>query len=187
MPYYRRNLVPGGTYFFTVVTAKRKPIFNQSEAVELLRQVIRIEKQARPFEIIASVILPDHLHMIWTLPSDDADYSKRWQSIKASFTRTYLRTQQAEQAVTPGYREQRRRGVWQPRFLEHTIRDEKDLADHTDYIHFNPVKHGYVSRPADWPYSSLHSFIERGWLDEQWGCGFGLSPLGLGVDERLLE
>lgn len=187
MPNYRRNLVPGGTYFFTVVTANRQPIFNQPEAVESLRQVIRTEKQTRPFEIVASVVLPDHVHIIWALPSGDADYSARWQSIKAGFTRRYLTGVNTEARVTPGYREQRRRGVWQPRFLEHTIRDERDLKMHVDYIHFNPVKHGHAKRPADWPYSSIHRFIRRGWLDHDWGCGLTGPRPGAGVDETLLE
>ena len=144
MPDFRRYFVPGGTYFFTLVTAGRRPLFGHEEARTLLGKIVREECKRAPFETVAIVLLPDHLHAIWTLPPGDDDYARRWQAIKAKFTVHWLASGGAEGEVTPGYRRQRRRGVWQPRFMEHTIRDEQDLHHHADYIHYNPVKHGHA-------------------------------------------
>ena len=116
------------------------------------------------FETVAIVILPDHLHAIWTLPPEDADYSGRWRFIKASFSRSVAKAGLAERrAGTAGY------DLWQSRFWEHTIRDDDDLKRHVDYIHYNPVKHGLVARTIDWPHSSFHGFVERGELPSDWG------------------
>ena len=107
--------------------------------------------------------MPDHLHTIWTLPENDADYSSRWRAIKSRFTRR-LRTQGAPlQANSKG-----EYALWQRRYWEHTIRDEDDLQKHVDYIHYNPVKHGLVNRVTDWPYSSFHRYVRRGWLSQDW-------------------
>ncbi|MBB6428769.1 REP-associated tyrosine transposase [Algisphaera agarilytica] len=171
MPNFRRNFVEGGTFFFTVVTGRRLPIFADPGAVDLLRDAIRETKECLPFEIVASAILPDHLHMIWALPTGDSRFDRRWSSIKRNFTERWLSRNAVENEISVSRQRERRRGVWQPRYIEHTLRDEADLENHVGYIHFNPVKHGYVKQPIDWPYSSLHRYVERGWLTPDWGCG----------------
>ena len=184
MPNYRRWHVPGGTYFFTVVTYRRAPFLCQKMARRLLRESIRLEQETRPFEIPAMVLLPDHLHALWTLPPDDDDYSTRWSAIKAEFTRHWLASGGWEGSLTPGKRRQQRRGVWQPRFLEHTIRDEEDFESHFHYIHFNPVKHGHASAPRDWPWSTFHKYVKLGVYPLDWGSSLIDIP---GVDGELLE
>jgi putative transposase len=148
MPDFRRYFVEGGTYFFTLVTADRRPLFRDPWARYYLGRAMRDQRAATPFQTVCIVLLPDHLHAIWTLPAGDKSYSERWQAIKARFTSDWLRAGGTETAVTAGYKAQRRRGVWQARFMEHTIRDERDLYVHADYIHYNPVKHGLTSDPA---------------------------------------
>jgi putative transposase len=148
---------------------------------------MREQKLTAPFETVAIVLLPDHLHAIWTLPPGDDKYPDRWKAIKAGFSSRWLKAGGAEQAITPGYRRQRRRGVWQPRFIEHTIRDETDLHNHADYLHYNPVKHGYVRSPRDWPWSSFHRYVQSGDYEPDWGRS-DLPPPDFGkVDEDLLE
>jgi len=161
MPYYRRTKRPGATYFFTVVTARRRPLFADPAAISLLRHSIAEVKRELPFSILAWVVLPDHMHAIWTLPPGDADFSRRWGRIKAGFSRRYG----GVHTSAPG----RNSGLWQPRFWEHLIRDEKDLATHVDYTHYNPVKHGLVQRVAEWPYSSFHRHVQQGMLPVDWG------------------
>ena len=141
---YRRWYIPGGTYFFTLVTYQRRPLFQDPSARELLGGLIREQARRTPFETVAIVLLWDHLHCLWTLPSGDDDYSGRWKEIKATFTRDWLRAGGKDRPVSRTRAARGRRGVWQPRFHEHTIRDELDLENHADYLHFNPVKHGYV-------------------------------------------
>ena len=126
IPDYRRYFVPGGTYFFTLVTAGRAPLFQSAEARRILGDTMREKRLEACFATPAVVLLPDHLHVIWTLPTGDEDYPSRWQAIKAKFTSAWLRLGGCEEAVTDGYRGQRRRGVWQPRYFEHTVRDEND-------------------------------------------------------------
>ena len=186
MPDYRRYFVEGGTYFFTLVTAGRAPLFSSAHARQLLGRMMREKRQASRFDIVAIVLLPDHLHAIWTLPTGDADYSGRWQAIKAKFTAEWLRLGGEEREVTEGYQRQRRRGIWQPRFIEHTIRDEQDLHDHADYIHYNPVRHGYARRPMDWPWSSFHRYVLSGDYPELWGADDRPPDLSR-VDADLLE
>lgn len=151
--HYRRALEKGGCYFFTLVTHERKPIFSHPDAVFLLRQAFKKVKRNYPFDIEAAVILPDHLHCIWKMPSCDHDFSTRWRLIKSAFAKAYGQP-------LP---------VWQNRFWEHLIRDEQDYRQHLDYIHFNPVKHGYVQTAAQWPHSSFHRFLALGFYDEEWG------------------
>ncbi len=168
---YRRNFIPGGTYFFTVTLADRTSSA-LLDNVTALRMAFRIARRERPFAINAIVILPDHLHAIWTLPPGDADFSGRWRRIKAHFT---------HQLVTAGAPVKRHRNgeyaLWQRRFWEHTIRNEIDFARHVDYLHFNPVKHKLVSRVCDWPYSSFHVYVRRGVLPAEW-AGDGEEPMG---------
>jgi putative transposase len=168
---YRRNYVPGGTYFFTLVTFQRSLLFKNVTAYDLFKQVVAEVKTERPFDIVAAVVLYDHLHMIWTLPDNDADYSSRWSKIKGQFTRRWLESGGAKCEVSVGKQRDARRGIWQPKFSEHTMRDEADLINHIEYIHYNPVRHGYVPCPKDWRWSSFHAFVKRGDYDENWCCG----------------
>lgn len=170
---YRRCYVPGGSFFFTVVTERRAAILGNDLARDCLRAAFRDGQQRWPFRVDALVMLPDHLHAIWTLPPDDADYSKRWGAIKKHFTQSWLAVGGNEQPLTDSRHRYRRRGVWQRRFWEHTLRDERDYARHFDYLHYNPVKHGLTDCPAHWPYSTFHHWVERGAYDRQWGCAAG--------------
>lgn len=170
MVMYRRAWVPGGTFFFTVTLADRRA-HTLTTHVGLLREAFRITHRQRPFTIEAIVILPDHLHTLWTLPTGDTDYPTRWQAIKTRFT---------QQLATLGPLPRHANGepkVWQRRYWEHTIRDDSDYARHVDYIHFNPVKHGHAARVGDWPHSSFHRYVQRGDLPADWAGGGGdVSP-----------
>jgi len=159
---YRRNLVLGGTYFFTVTLRKRNSR-QLVESIDLLRMAFRKTMAAKPFQIDAIVVLPEHLHSIWTLPPNDSDYPGRWKAIKATFTR------ELEKSGLPvDKRKDKSALIWQRRYWEHTIRDADDLKRHIDYIHFNPVKHGLVERVIDWPYSSFHLYVRQGLLPPDW-------------------
>ncbi len=162
--HYRRAFVPGGTFFFTLALADRGQSL-LTEHIEALRASFRQVKTQHPFEIVAQVVLPDHLHSVWQLPEGDADYPLRWALIKSSFSRRLP----AHEAIPLSRRRKRERAVWQRRYWEHRIRDEEDLQRHVDYIHFNPVKHRYVSRAADWSYSSIHRYIKDGVMSVDWG------------------
>ena len=162
---YRRADVAGGTYFFTVNLADRSSRL-LVEHIDHLRAAVRIVKQRHPFEILAWVVLPEHMHAVWALPRDDRDFSGRWALIKSGFSRAIGRSE----TVSSSRAGRRERGIWQRRYWEHWIRDEHDLQRHVDYVHINPVKHGHVERAADWPHSSIHRYIERGWLREDWAC-----------------
>jgi putative transposase len=175
---YRRNFVPGGTYFFTVTLADRRSTV-LIDHVSKLREAFRAARDERPFAIDAIVILPDHLHAVFTLPANDADFSGRWRRIKGHFSSAL---------IDAGVRLKRRPNgdlaLWQSRFWEHTIRDENDFVRHIDYIHFNPVKHRCVTRVGDWPHSSFHRYVEEGILPHDWagdtgetGADFGERPV----------
>lgn len=153
---YRRLRVPGATYFFTVTLRDRRSDLLVAHA-DRLRDAFRHVRKERPFAVEAIVVLPDHLHAVWRLPPDDADYSGRWRWIKARFTRELVR------GGIPLRRD--RRGeyhLWQRRFWEHLIRDDGDFARHANYIHYNPVKHGLVTNPFDWRLSSIHAHARTG-------------------------
>lgn len=166
--HYRRAKTPGATYFFTVVTYNRQPLFLSDYTIALLRQAFHTVKTESPFIIDAIVILPDHLHSIWTLPDADADYSSRWRHIKARFS---LRCPQAyKQSQNLSRQHKGEQAIWQRRFWEHQIRNEADFSQHVDYIHYNPVKHGLVRAPMDWPYSSFHRYIKDGAYPADWGA-----------------
>jgi len=171
--YYRRARVEGGTYFFTVNLGDRNTDLLVRH-IDGLRAAINRVKSRHPFSLIAMVALPEHLHAIWRLPPGDADYSTRWSLIKAGFSRTLERSE-----VIRGSRHRKReRGIWQRRYWEHCIRDGLDLSRHVDYIHFNPVKHGLVTRAADWPHSTLHEYIARGLMAPDWGDDVGDIDVG---------
>jgi putative transposase len=173
--HYRRARVKGGTYFFTVNLADRRVTW-LTRYVEALHASMEAVKHRHPFDMDALVILPDHLHAIWTLPAQDDGYPTRWMLIKSGFSRK-LPTGKPRRVsrVLKG-----ERGIWQRRYWEHLIRDEQDFARHVDYIHYNPVKHGYVLRPADWPHSSIHRYIEEGRLPNDWGAGVHFDINGFG-------
>ncbi|MGE0749182.1 MAG: transposase [Variibacter sp.] len=160
---YRRNRLAGGTYFFTVTLADRRSSLLTAH-IDLLRSAVRAIRKTRPFVIDAIVVLPDHLHIMMTLPDGDPDFSARWSLIKRRFTDGL-----ASSAVPVTRLANGERVLWQRRFWEHTIRDEQDFAGHVDYIHFNPVKHGLVTRVRDWPHSSFHRYVHLGLLPDDWG------------------
>ena len=170
MPQYIRAHVPGGSFFFTVALLERKRDLLVSR-IDLLRAAFREVRHRRPFHIDAIVVLPDHLHCIWTLPEGDADFSTRWRLIKTIFSwgiPSIERRSACRQARDE-------RGIWQRRFWEHAIRDARDFEAHVNYIHFNPVKHGHVDRVVDWPHSSFHRFVREGRYPVDWaGSGHDL-------------
>ena len=176
MPEYRRHYHKGGSYFFTIVTHQRQKILLNEDMRLALRESIGEISETLPFKVDAWVLLPDHLHCIWTLPAGDADYSSRWKAIKIAFAKTLPKTERLSEV-----RERKgERGIWQRRFWEHTIRDDRDYAAHVDYIHINPLKHGLVQRVSDWPYSSFHRFVAEGSYPNDW-AGSGMT---LDVGER---
>jgi putative transposase len=176
VPNYRRAYAPGGSYFFTLVTAGRAPILCTDNARSCLRRAIRDARRRWPFGLAAIVLLPEHLHCVWTLPAGDAAFSRRWAWIKRAFTQGWLESGGAERGVSPSKRNDGRRGVWQRRFWEHALRDETDFERHCDYVHYNPVKHGLVSCPRDWPFSTFSRFVRAGDYPSDWGCGLKPAP-----------
>jgi putative transposase len=165
MPYYRRLNIEGGTFFFTVTLADRSGDL-LIRHIDRLRSIYQSVQTERHFESIAVCILPDHIHAIWSLPSNDTDYARRWNFIKGGFSRGLPALPRSSSKIA-----KREKGIWQRRYWEHAIRDDNDLARHIDYIHFNPVKHGLVSQVCDWPHSSFHQYVKRGDLPSDWGGG----------------
>jgi putative transposase len=163
MTNYRRNFIPGGSYFFTVNLAERR-LRLLTEHIGSLRAAFRDTRAAHPFAIEAIVVLPDHLHAIWILPEDDFDFATRWRLIKSAFSRALT----GGERISASRTSKGERGIWQRRYWEHTLRDERDFARHVDYIHFNPVKHGLVARVKDWPYSSFHRMVRLGVYSGDW-------------------
>jgi putative transposase len=174
-------------YFFTLVTGDREPILASDVGRCTLRSALVEAKSRWPFDITAIVLLPDHLHAIWALPRGDAEYARRWAWIKRTFTAKWLASGGTEAEVSRAKRKGRRRGVWQRRYWEHVIRDENDLERHCDYIHYNPVKHGLVRCPSEWPYSSFHRFVRAGDYAPDWGCGSLPAPDFSDLDETAVE
>ncbi|MTW00483.1 REP-associated tyrosine transposase [Pseudoduganella ginsengisoli] len=161
MSSYHRLYLPGHTYFFTVVASGRQPVFRQEMVRGALRSAFAHVRSGLAFSIPGFVLLPDHLHTIWTLPEGDSDYSTRWRLIKTRVTQAC------------GAR------IWQPRYWEHAIRDDADLHKHLDYIHWNPVKHGIVASVRDWPWSSFHRYVKFGAYPADWCAGRGLDEINL--------
>ena len=162
MVQYRRNLINGGTYFFTVTLLNRQSKL-LIEQIEALREAVKSIVQTQPFEIIAWVVLPDHIHTVWKLPNGDCNYSSRWRAIKSHFVRTLKK-----QGANIEMRQDGSAKLWQRRFWEHTIKDENDLRRCVDYCYINPVKHGLVKSVADWPYSSFHRDVKNGLYVSDW-------------------
>jgi putative transposase len=158
---YIRSKVPGATYFFTLTLQDRRQRL-LVDHIDLLRAAVGKVRTRHPFGIDAMAVLPDHLHALWTLPTGDADYAKRWMLIKQAFSKglpidTSSRGSKGE------------RVVWQRRYWEHQVRDENDYARHVAYIHFNPVMHRLVERAVDWPHSSFHRWVREGRVPADWG------------------
>lgn len=164
---YTRAFTPGGTFFFTVNLDDRSGSLLTDHIVEL-RESVKKVSETHPFHIDAMVVLPEHIHAIWTLPPGDTDYPIRWALIKAGFSRKLPKTE----CISESRSKKGERGIWQRRYWEHQVRDENDFAKHVDYIHYNPVKHGYVKSPCDWAHSSVHRFIREGILPLGWGADY---------------
>ena len=169
---YRRANVAGGSYFFTVVTERRQPVLTDPAVRDALRAAIKSVRATRPFRIDGWVLLPDHLHTVWTLPPDDADFPTRWRLIKAHVTRTLGDAYLRPEWLTERRAEKRCGTLWQHRYWERLLRDEGDYRNHLDYLHLNPVKHGLVNRVVDWPWSSFHRLAASGVYPSDW-CGWG--------------
>jgi putative transposase len=173
---YRRSDIKGGTYFFTVNLAERNKTL-LVDGFEILREVINTVKKQHPFILDAMVVLPEHLHAIFTLPPDDKDFTTRWMLIKSGFSRQLPQQEQ----INKSRKRKGERNIWQRRYWEHLICDENDFEKHVDYIHFNPVKHGHVKVAVDWPYSTIHEYIRKGLLDSHWG--HDNNDIGMGFGE----
>ena len=173
MPNYKRTYQAGGMFFFTLVTHRRRHLFSESTAHEYLREAIAQEKAQYPFDLTAIVLLPDHIHCIWELPENDDDFSRRWGRIKSRFTKAWLAQGGREAEISKARNHHRERGVWQKRFWEHRIRGEVDMMHHVNYIHYNPVKHGLVRCPHEWPYSSFARWVKQGFYEHNWLCDCG--------------
>ena len=171
MTEYRRAHIPGATWFFTVNLGERKPGQNRLliENIDALRASFADVRCRHPFRVEAVVVLPDHLHCLWTLPPDDTDFSTRWNLIKGQFSRGLAKGER----ISESRKARRERGIWQRRFWEHLVRDQDDFNRHADYIHWNPVKHGWVDRVIDWPFSSFHRFVAEGVYPPTW-CSDGV-------------
>lgn len=176
MSRYRRARVPGGTYFFTVVTERRQPILTHADVRQALREAIVLVRETLPFRIDGWVLLPDHLHAIWTLPEGDADFSTRWRLIKRHVTRTCGPAHACAGILTERRAMKHCGTLWQHRFWEHLIRDDRDFRHYLDYLHGNPLKHGLVERVADWPWSSFHRWARQGVYPADW-AGVGSDGL----------
>ena len=167
MPQYIRNQIAGASYFFTLALANRKSNLLIDE-IDLFRQAYLRANVLHPFNTVAICILPNHLHAIWQLPADDGNYALRWRIIKSHFSRQFSANPQRSSSKI----KHREKGIWQRRYWEHQIRNEQDLQNHVDYIHYNPVKHGLVRQVRDWPHSSFHSYVRKNMISENWGNDF---------------
>jgi len=168
MPNYVRWREDAATYFFTVVTFRRQPILRDPQGRQILRESFVEVRRRWPFDMFACVLLPDHLHCIWTLPHGDDDFPIRWANVKRIFSKNWIAAGHAAMPVSANAHRHRQRGVWQARYWEHRIRDEGELFAYRDYIHLNPVKHGLVHHPVEWAWSSVHRHLRMGWLAPDW-------------------
>lgn len=175
MPKYIRSYKEGAYYFFTLISYNRRKILCEDDFLIAFKNSIRQVQQQYPFEIIAWVQLPDHIHCIWKMPENDADYSIRWSQIKRLTTQACSQYYLTYDELSYSKIKRNERGIWQRRFLEHQIRDEPDFVRHMDYIHYNPVKHGLVEKVVDWPYSSFHRCVRQGFYVEDWGGSINFS------------
>ncbi len=174
MTEYRRFYIPKATWFFTVNLAERNNNHLLIDRINELRNAFRYVKQRKSFQIDAIVILPDHLHTIWTLPPDDGNFSVRWNILKGRFSRTI----EHGKRISKSRQKRRERGIWQRRLWAHLIEDQEDYNRHVDYIHWNPVKHNLVKRVTYWPYSSFNHFVSQGIYPPTWGHSGGFNMDG---------
>jgi putative transposase len=165
---YRRSRAKGAAFFFTVVTHERRRFLCEEASIKLIREAFQQVIKRHPFTVDAFVLLPDHLHCLWTLPENDADFSMRWRQIKSCFSRKCHAEFKGGQADARLFKSEQ--AIWQHRFWEHQIRDDGDFAKHVEYIHFNPVKHGLVNSPKAWPHSTFHRFVKQGIYPDDWGA-----------------
>jgi putative transposase len=170
MTYYRRARI-GNTFFFTLVAYHRRRILCHPTIRLSLRRAIEDVRKMRPFSVDGWVLMPDHLHCIWTLPVGDSDFSTRWSLIKRSVSRFSLDVALAPDLRNASTHKHRESTIWQRRFWEHLIRDDADFEQHLDYLHYNPVRHGYVTRAVDWPYSTIHRYVRDGVYPVDWAGG----------------
>ena len=168
MSYYRRANMEGGTFFFTVVSYRRQAILCDQPIRNALRAAIKTTQAKHPFSIDAWVLLPDHLHCIWTMPKDDSDYAKRWRIIKQKVSIVCADQYKNKTWITASKTKHRESTIWQRRYWEHQIRDQLDFNNHVDYMHHNPVKHQLCDKPVQWPYSTLHRYIKEGIYKPDW-------------------
>ncbi|MCK4743171.1 MAG: transposase [Sulfuriflexus sp.] len=166
---YRRVFNSGTSYFFTVVTTKRLPLFNNEKAVQLFSDAMRHVMLSHPFTQDAFVIMPDHIHCVWSLPKGDTDYSMRWGLIKAWFK---------EHAKSRGLSEE----CWESNYWEHCLSDDRDYQSHLEYIHYNPVKHGLSESAGAWPHSSFRQYVALGLYQHNWGSGKLFLPDTIGSE-----
>ncbi|MGY6274343.1 REP-associated tyrosine transposase [Methylomonas sp. MgM2] len=169
MSRYRRSQTAGASYFFTLISYRRQTILCDESVREALRSAIEKVRAKHPFTIDAWVLLPDHLHCIWTLPQGDADFAMRWGIIKRQVSVACRDSHRKEALLTPSKQKHRESTLWQRRYWEHQIRDEGDFTRHMDYIHYNPVKHGHCRRVEEWPYSTFHRYVQLGVYPVNWG------------------
>jgi putative transposase len=180
MSHYRRANTTGATYFFTVVTYQRRNFLCDDDARVALRDAIIKARERHPFQIDAWVLLPDHLHAIWTLPPDDANFTLRWQQIKRHVTQQCGHRLHENALMNESKHKHRESTLWQRRYWEHQIRDEADYQRHMDYVHYNPVRHGLVARAIDWPHSSFQRYHASGVYGENWATANKTDDLGFG-------
>ncbi len=169
MPNYIRFHVPNACYFFTVITCDRNPILTLESSRDCLHDAFQTVRRKYPFTIEGIVVLPNHIHTLWAMPEGDSNYSLRWNLIKNRFTRLYSKDHSTEKSLPLSRIKKREKGIWQRRFWEHMIRNEDDFIKHLNYIHYNPVKHGYVQNPRDWRWPSFHRYVKLGWYEDDWG------------------
>lgn len=177
MSNYRRNKQAGATYFFTLCLHDRRSTL-LTDYIDVLRLAYRKTQNKKPFITEAMVVLPEHVHALWTLPENDADYANRIRLFKSHFTRQL--PNELKQTTNANRQKHKQTGVWQLRYWEHTIRDEQDFINHVNYIHYNPVKHGYVKHVKDWEYSTFHKHVKNGVYDEDWGSDYQIVDVNFG-------
>lgn len=173
MPNYRRAYTEGGTYFFTLVTHQRTSIFTENVFINELKNAVKDVKLHSPFDVKAWVVLPDHMHFVWSLPPGDSNYSKRIGQIKVEFTKRIKAEVNNFNPQIQSKLNKRESNIWQRRFWAHEIRNQSDLQKHVDYVHYNPVKHGLVKNVVDWPYSTFHKYVRTGVYHKSWAGSAG--------------
>lgn len=183
MSRYRRADTPGATYFFTVVTYRRRAFLCDEDVRAALREAITKVRNQHPFQIDGWVLLPDHIHAIWTLPPDDARFALRWQQIKRHVTLCCRERLHKTAWMSDSKTRHRESTLWQRRYWEHQIRDEVDYQRHMDYLHYNPVKHGLVKQVKDWHYSSFHRYVQSDVYENDWTTATPMAGLSFGEKE----